>query len=116
MPGVVIATQLAQRGLVQLKQDVTQQGRIRITGCEALAVDLAQRTHQRVAVLLADRAILVPMAAIQAGFLHVSLPMQRLRAWRERAPKRVDWQRCGAGATRPVPRTRGIRDDLATRS
>src|SRR6476620_8054730 len=74
MPGVVIAPQLAQRRLVQLKQDLAEFCRIRITGRETLAVKLAQCTDQCVAVLLADRAILVPMAAIQAWFLHVYLP------------------------------------------
>src|SRR6266702_8449776 len=69
MSGVVIATQLAQRRLVQLMQDLTELGRIGITSRKALAVDLAQSTDQRVAVLLANRAILVPMAAIQARFL-----------------------------------------------
>src|SRR6478752_2818557 len=92
MPGVVIAPQLAERCLVQLMQDLAEFSRIRITGSKTLAVDLAQRTDQRVAVLLADRAILVPVAMIQARFLHGFLPERRLRAWRERAPKRVDWQ------------------------
>lgn len=92
MPGVVIATQLAQRRLVQLSQDLAEQRRIGIPGRKALAVDLAQGADQRVAVLLADPAILVPMAAIQARFLHVSLPGGVSSAWRERAPKGVDWQ------------------------
>src|SRR4029079_1308874 len=78
MPGVVIATQLAQRRLVQLMQDLAELGRVRIAGGKALAVDLAQRSDQRIAMLLADRATLVPMATIKARFLHVSLPAVRL--------------------------------------
>src|SRR5438105_3792676 len=93
MPGVVIATQLAQRRLVQLMQDLAKLGRIRIAGRKTLAVDLAQCTNQRVAVLLADRAILVPVATIQARFLHVSLRVRRLRASPKGALKSVGWQR-----------------------
>jgi hypothetical protein len=80
MPGVVVAAQLAQRRLIQLEQDLTELGRIRIAGGKTLPVDLAQRADKRVAVLFTDPAILVPVAAIQAVFLHVSLPMRRLRA------------------------------------
>ncbi len=59
MAGLMIATKLAQRRLVQLKQDLAQLLRFRITGRETLPVNLAQGAHQGIAMLVADFAILV---------------------------------------------------------
>jgi hypothetical protein len=50
----MIAAELAHRRFVQLKQNVTQLLGFRITGCEALSVNLAQRADEGVSVLVAD--------------------------------------------------------------
>ena len=50
----MIAAELAHRRFVQLKQNFTQLLGFRITGCEALSVNLAQRADEDVSVLVAD--------------------------------------------------------------
>ena len=50
----MIAAELAHRRFVQLKQNFTQLLGFRITGCEALSVNLAQRADEGVSVLVAD--------------------------------------------------------------
>src|SRR5712691_6014690 len=50
----MIAAELAHRRFVQLKQNFTQLLGFRITGCEALSVNLAQRADEGVSMLVAD--------------------------------------------------------------
>jgi len=50
----MIAAELAHRRFVQLKQNFTQLLGFRITGCEALSVNLAQRADEGVSLLVAD--------------------------------------------------------------
>src|SRR5258707_13803917 len=50
----MIAAELAHRRFVQLKQTFPQLLGFRITGCEALSVNLAQRADEGVSVLVAD--------------------------------------------------------------
>ena len=54
MAGLMIAAELVQRRLVQLKQDFADLFGVRITGAEALSVNLAQRADEGVSVLVAD--------------------------------------------------------------
>lgn len=61
--GFIIAAELAQRCLVQLKTNLAQLLGLRIPGCETLSVNLAQRADQGIAVLVADFTILVPVAS-----------------------------------------------------
>ena len=65
MAGLMIAAELVQRRLVQLKQDFAQLFAVRITGSEALSVNLAQRADQGVSMLVADFAILVAVAIVE---------------------------------------------------
>jgi len=57
--GLMIAAELAQRGLVELQQDLAQLLGSGIAGGEALPVDLAQCADEGSAVLVADFAVLV---------------------------------------------------------
>jgi hypothetical protein len=50
----MITAELAHRRFVQLKQNFTQLLGLRITGCEAWSVNLAQRADEGVSVLVAD--------------------------------------------------------------
>ena len=50
----MIAAELAHRRFVRLKQNFTQLLGFRITGCEALSVNLAQRADEGVSLLVAD--------------------------------------------------------------
>jgi hypothetical protein len=50
----MIAAELAHRRFVQLKQNFTQLLGFRITGCEPLSVNLAQRADEGASVLVAD--------------------------------------------------------------
>jgi hypothetical protein len=70
--GLMIAVELAQRCLVQLKQNLAQFLGLGITGCETLSVNLPERADQGVPVFVADLAIPVAVAAIEAW--HASLP------------------------------------------
>jgi len=65
----MIAAELAHRRFVQLKQNFTQLLGFRITGCEALSVNLAQRADEGVSVLVADFAILVAVAIVETALL-----------------------------------------------
>ena len=71
--GRMIPAKLAERRLVQLMQNVTQLLGCGITGGEALAVDLAQRADKRVAVLVADFAIMVAVAIVETCLAHDAL-------------------------------------------
>ena len=73
MAGLVIPAKLAQRGLVELRQDVAQLLGCRITGGESLSVNLAKRANQRGAVLVADFAIVVAVAIVETCLAHAAL-------------------------------------------
>ena len=62
--GFMIAAELAQRCLVQLKENLAQFLGLRIPSCETLSVNLAQCADQGIAVLVADFAILVAVAIV----------------------------------------------------
>ena len=55
--GLMIAAELAQRRLVQLKQNLAQLLGFEIAGCETLPIHLSQRADEGVAVLVADFAM-----------------------------------------------------------
>jgi hypothetical protein len=65
----MIAAELTDRCFVQLKQNFTQLLGFRITGCETLSVNLAQRADEGVSVLVADFAILVAVAIVETDLL-----------------------------------------------
>jgi hypothetical protein len=69
----MIAPQLAQRGLVQLMQNVAQLLGWGIAGGETLSVNLAQRANEGVAVLVADFAIMVAVAIVETCLAHAVL-------------------------------------------
>src|ERR1700674_4205332 len=73
MAGLVIAAELAQRCLVQLKQDLAQLLGFGIAGCETLPVYLAQRADERVSMLAADFAVVVAVAIVEICLAHAAL-------------------------------------------
>src|SRR5580692_10419573 len=73
MAGLVIAAELAQRRLVQLKQDFAELLGRGIAGGKTLSVNLAQRADEGVAVLVADFAVVVAMAIVETCLAHVAL-------------------------------------------
>src|ERR1700730_17317015 len=75
--GLMIAAELAQRGLVQLKQNLAQLLGFGIAGCETLSVNLAQRADQGVSVLVADFAVLVTVAIVETCLAHAALHYAR---------------------------------------
>ena len=66
----MIAAELAQRGFVQLKKNLAEFFGFRVTGCEALPVNLAQGADKTVAVFVADFAIRVAMAIAETCLAH----------------------------------------------
>src|ERR1700712_1482134 len=87
--GFMIAAELAQRRFVELKQDIAQLRGVRIAGCEAAAVNLAQRAEEGVAVLVADVAVVVAMTMVQTWLAHAALHGGRER---QHPPAGVRWQ------------------------
>src|SRR4029079_282328 len=71
--GRMIPAELAQRRFVQLLQDVAQLLGCGIAGGKALSVNLAQRTDQGVAVLVADFAVMVAVAIVETWLAHAVL-------------------------------------------
>ncbi len=69
----MIAAKLAQRRLVQLKQNLAQLLGFRVTGCEALSVNLTQHADEGVSVLVADFVVLVAVAIVETGLDHAAL-------------------------------------------
>ena len=72
VPCLMIAAKLAQRRLVQLKQNLAQLLGFRITGCETLSV-LTQHADEGVSVLVADFVVLVAVAIVETGLAHAAL-------------------------------------------
>jgi hypothetical protein len=78
----MIAAKLAYRRLVELKQDLTQFRGFRISGCKALAINLAQRANKCVAVLAADFGALVAVASVEPCFALAALPLSQPQSGR----------------------------------
>src|SRR5882757_7232539 len=76
----MIAAELAQRRLVQLKQNLAQFLGFGIAGCETLSVNLSQRADEGVAVFDADFAILVAVASVETRFAHAALPLSQCQS------------------------------------
>src|SRR5260370_5511091 len=72
---LMIATDLAQGRLIELKHYLAQFRGFRMPGRKALPVNFAQRPNQGVAVLAADFAIFVGMAMVETRFAHAALPL-----------------------------------------
>ena len=89
MTGLVIATELAQRGLVQMGQNVAQFIGRGITGGKTLSVNLAQRADEGVAVLVADFAVVIAVAIVEACLAHAALPGA---LGRQLPPAAAKWQ------------------------
>ena len=79
---LMIAAKLAHRRLVELKQDLTQFRGFRISGCKALAINLAQRANKCVAVLAADFGALVAVASVEPCFALAALPLSQPQSGR----------------------------------
>jgi hypothetical protein len=73
MAGLMIAAELTQRRIIELKENVTQLLGWRITGGKTLSVNLAQRADQGVAVLVADFAVMVTVAIVETCLTHGAL-------------------------------------------
>src|SRR5258705_1121261 len=73
--GLMIAAELAERCLVQLKQNFAQLFGFGIAGCETLSVNPSQRADEGVSVFAADFAILVAVAVIETCLAHAALPL-----------------------------------------
>src|ERR1700719_2773460 len=93
MAGLMIAAELAQRRLVELKQDFAKLLGRGITGGKTLSVNLAQRADEGVAVLVADFAVVVAVAIVETGFAHAALHGARER---QHPPAGTKWQSCAA--------------------
>ena len=92
---LVIAAKLAQRGFIELKQNVAQFLGVGITGSKTPSVNLAQRADEGIAVLVADFAVLVAMAIVETGLAHAALLWAHSR---QHPPAGSKWQRCAATA------------------
>jgi hypothetical protein len=64
-----IVDQMGERWLVEIMQHVSQFFVARSSRSESGSIRLAQRRYERIAVLLADFAILVSMTAVEARLL-----------------------------------------------
>jgi hypothetical protein len=85
----MIAPELAQRRLVQLKQNLAQLLSFRIAGCETLSVNLTQRADEGVSMFAADFAILVAMAIVETCLAHAALHCARKPQHRTAG---IEWQ------------------------
>lgn len=77
MAGLMIAAELAKRGLVQLDQDFAQRLGRWITGGETWSINLAQRADKGVAMLVTDFTVVVAVAIVETGLAHAALPVSR---------------------------------------
>jgi len=71
---LMIVNELAERGLVEVLQHVAQLGALGLTCRERLSINRAKRGKRGVAMLLADLAVLVAVATVQAVLFHWLLP------------------------------------------
>ena len=89
MAGFMVAAKLAQRRLVQLKENLAQLLGLRIASCETLPVNLAQRANERVSMFAADFAVLVAVAIVEACLAHAAL---HRAGGRQHPPAGIEWQ------------------------
>ena len=75
--GHMITAELAQRCLVQLKQNLAELLGVRIAGCETLAVHFALCANEGVSVLGADFSVLVAVAIVESSLNHGALHCTR---------------------------------------
>src|ERR1700675_1981670 len=85
----MIEAALAQRRLVQLKQNLAQLLGFRIAGCETLPVNLTQRADEGVSVFAADFAVLVAVAIVETCLAHAALHCAHSR---EHPRAGTEWQ------------------------
>ena len=85
----MIAAELAERRLVQLKQDFAELLGFGVAGCKTLSVNLSQRADEGVSVFAADFAILVAVAVVETCLAHAALPCSR---GRQHPPAGIKWQ------------------------
>src|SRR5579863_6167719 len=80
MAGLVIAAELAERRLVELRQDFAQLLGRGIAGGKTLAINLAQGADEGVAMLVVDVTVVVGVAIVETGLAHAALhvPADRL--------------------------------------
>src|SRR5258708_30118677 len=78
--GLLIAPELAQRRLIQLKQNLAQLLGFRIAGREILSVNFTQRPDYGVSVFATDFAILVAVAIVETCLAHGALHCARNRS------------------------------------
>jgi hypothetical protein len=64
-----VVDQMGERWLVEIVQHVSQFLVARSPGSESGPIGLPQRGYERIAVLLADFAVLVSMTGVEAGLL-----------------------------------------------
>ena len=77
--GLMITAELAQRRLVQFKQNFAQLLGFGIAGCETLSVNLSQRADEGVSVFAADFAIIAAVAVVETCLAHAALHCARSR-------------------------------------
>jgi hypothetical protein len=85
----MIAAELAQGCLVQLKQNFAELFGLGVPGGETLSVNLPQRAEEGVSVLMADLAVVVAVAIVETW--HASFPWN----WRScglNLPNQLRWQ------------------------
>jgi hypothetical protein len=109
----MIAAELAQRRLVQLKQDLAQLFGFGVAGSKTLPVNLTLREDERVSVFAADFAIPVAMAIVETCLAHAGSPLcpqptassrQAKMATNARSRNRAAWHHPGRLEVRaPVP-------------
>src|SRR5213078_928266 len=73
--GLMIPAKLAERGLVQLQQDLAQLVRFGVTGGETVSINFSQGPDECVSMFGADFAILVAVAVIETYLAHAALPL-----------------------------------------
>src|ERR1700731_5288708 len=97
MAGLMIAPELAQRRLIQFKQNLAQLLAFRIAGREILSVNFTQRPDEGVSVFAAYFAILVPVAIVETCLAHARSPLcPQLKASSRRGKMAIEVQRTKA--------------------
>src|SRR5947199_7384889 len=89
MARFMVATELAQRSLIQYTQNFAELFGFRVTGRKPPPVNLAQGPDQCIAVLVADFAILVAMSIV--GIRHCFSPAS-LCSGEQHLRNRTGWQ------------------------
>ena len=92
MAGFIIAAELAERRLVQVKQNLAQLLGCGITGGKTLSVYLTQCADERGSVLVVDFAIVVKMAIAETRLLM----LLSIVPTSKHPPTGAKWQPCAA--------------------